>query len=621
MVRGAAVAVWQVVSACYGFILLEWLFLVTQQGFMVSLPYTVWASALACIPLVLVIPALAALLPLLGVEALLARLPEGSRARTLAVASAIPALVLTGLSFLLIDNFTYTLFGFGVVSVPKSLLFLYVLLLAVLFVVLVRKVALARQEVLASGGWRWRLAMAGGLITLSLGVLALRLVGESGTEPQEAPIARAAAGSPNVIFVATDGLEARRMSAYGYERPNTPFLERFKERTLFFENAFPNAGRTTGSTTSMLTSRFPTSTKVIFPPHILSGEASFLHLPGLLRRAGYETHQFTVRYYADGPDLNMLGGFEHANGRHVSVEVPTGPWRVFMQERYVAERIAERLTERLLYVLGIQPMVNHFKLVQLPTRIAGWDTDEDRIQGALSAAEKAQRPFFMHIHLMGTHCCSYPPSANPVFARTTRSRENQLDDAILDADRLLERFITRLEERGLLENTMVVLSSDHNHEWNTLDRVPLMIHFPGGRHHGVVKENAQLLDVAPTVLETVGLPIPGWMEGRSLLSTRRPPTEPILGTGEVNARLANADWEYISQLRNAGPPLYGMTTVSAIVCDRWWTLQLKTGELQTGRVSGHTAPCAEESLPKAEDLRQRFLSHLRERGFELAHPR
>ncbi len=326
-----------------------------------------------------------------------------------------------------------------------------------------------------------------------------------------------------------------------------------------------------------------------------------------------------VRYYADGPDLNMMGGFEHANGRDVSVEVPTGPWRALMQERYVAERMAERLTERVLYVLGIRPMVNHFKLVQLPTRIAGWDTDEDRIQGALTAAEKAQRPFFMHIHLMGTHCCSYPRSPNPVFTRTSTSRDNMLDDAILDVDRLLERFITRLEERGLLENTMVVISSDHNHEWNTLDRVPLMIHFPGAQHRGVVKQNAQLLDVAPTVLETVGLPIPGWMEGRSMLSARRSPTEPILGTGEVNARLAHADWEYISQLRNAGPPLYGMSTVSAIVCDRWWTFQLKTGELQTGRVSGHTAPCAEESLPKAEDLRRRFLTHLRERGFELAH--
>ncbi|HYO71000.1 MAG TPA: hypothetical protein VEU33_33470 [Archangium sp.] len=84
--------------------------------------------------------------------------------------------------------------------------------------------------------------------------------------------------------------------------------------------------------------------------------------------------------YADGADLNMLGGFERASGRELSTDVPSGPWRNLMEERYVAERMAERLSERVLYVLGLRPMVNYFKLVQLPTRIYGWDTDEDRIQ-------------------------------------------------------------------------------------------------------------------------------------------------------------------------------------------------------------------------------------------------
>ncbi|KFA91491.1 sulfatase [Archangium violaceum] len=625
VVRGGAVAVWQAVWACYAFVLLEWLFLVTQQGFMVSFPRTVWASTLACLPLVLLLPSLAALPPLLGAEALLARLPEGSRVRALPVASAVPALVLTGLSFLLIDNFTYTLFGFGVVTVSKSLLFLYVPLLLVLFGTLVRKLARARREVLATGGWRWRLAVAGGLVTLSLGVLALRLAGGSEAPEQEAPLASATARRPNVLFIASDGLEAKRLSAYGYERPNTPFLARFKERTLFFENAFSNAGRTTGSLTSMLTSRLPTSTRVIFPPHILSGEAAFLHLPGLLRRAGYETHQFTVRYYADGADLNLQGGFERASGRELSTDVPSGPWRNLMEERYVAERMAERLSERVLYVLGLRPMVNYFKLVQLPTRIYGWDTDEDRIKGALAVAERAQRPFFTHIHLMGTHCCAYRKSPEPVFARTPAAtpeeqRENMLDDAILDADRLIERLLTGLEERGLLENTLVVISSDHNQGWMTLDRVPLMIHFPGGQRHGVVKENAQLLDVAPTVLEAVGLSVPGWMEGRSLLSAPRGLTEPILSTGEVDSMRTDANWERISRLRDPGPPLYGLSTVSAVVCDQWWTLQLKTGELQKGKVSGHTAPCAEASLPADPDIRRTILTHLRERGFELALP-
>ncbi len=413
-----------------------------------------------------------------------------------------------------------------------------------------------------------------------------------------------------------DGVEARRMSAYGYERPTTPFIDQFRQRSLVFENAFSNAGRTTGSITSILNSKPPSLTKVIFPPHILTGRDAFEHLPGELRRAGYETYQFSVRYYADGPDLNMREAFDHANGRDVAVDRWARVGRLFPAELYFAERLWERLTERILYVVGVRPMVNHFKLIQLPTSIYGDQSDRERVDAAADAARDASRPFFIHVHLMGTHCCGFTIRRRVYSKGTNPDRRDLLDDALMQADGEVARLISALEEQGRLRDTVVIITSDHSANWGTQQRVPLMIYLPDGRSPEVESANVQLIDLGPTVLDAVGLPVPPWMHGRSLLRQAQAPTY-IESIGEIEKEVVDADWERISRLRDPSPPRYGLSTIGAVVCDKWLEVNLNTGRMTTGIVDGHTAPCPAELLPGPGAIGMELLLDLERRGFEL----
>jgi arylsulfatase A-like enzyme len=111
------------------------------------------------------------------------------------------------------------------------------------------------------------------------------------------------------------------------------------------------------------------------------------------------------------------------------------------------------------------------------------------------------------------------------------------DGQILAADRFLRRLWERLEALGRLQDTVVVLTSDHGMEWgergliatafhealwDTLVRVPLVFWHPSLRP-GTMSAGAELIDLAPTVMDLLGLPSPGSFQGRSLAPLLRAP--------------------------------------------------------------------------------------------------
>ena len=78
-----------------------------------------------------------------------------------------------------------------------------------------------------------------------------------------------------MLLFASDGVESEYISGYGYPEITTPNLDAMMIESLVFDAAISNAGRTTGSTVSMLNGKYPATTKVIFPPHTLMGADAF----------------------------------------------------------------------------------------------------------------------------------------------------------------------------------------------------------------------------------------------------------------------------------------------------------------------------------------------------------
>jgi arylsulfatase A-like enzyme len=106
---------------------------------------------------------------------------------------------------------------------------------------------------------------------------------------------------------------------------------------------------------------------------------------------------------------------------------------------------------------------------------------------------------------------------------------DRYDELILSVDEEFGSFIRTVQEQGSYNNAIIIVSSDHGevftpnfvgHHCNNvpdpLIHIPLAIHLPGQKGNKMVLSPAEQVDIAPTILDYVGLSIPDWMEGESL---------------------------------------------------------------------------------------------------------
>jgi len=579
----------------------EWLFIVTRPSALGSMPFGVEVRALAEATAPLTIPLLA-----LQLASSLLSLVAFPRLRPLAV---VPSAIAGGaLLLLLIDNFTYTLFSFGVLTSEGLVRVLYAAAVPAMVVI-----AGERIHRVAMSAARFRVApvlscaLAAGLATASLAIAA------ADDEPDlaEPPAIDAEGGTarPNILLMGIDGVDADSLSAYGYGRETSPYLSRLRDESLFFENAFSNVGRTHGSLVALLTGRLPFSTHVTFPPTSLLSDDAHRHLPALLKPLGYTSMQLGMRHYADAEDANLLG-FDAANYRwqdldHMSSNSDEDEADVFQRD------VAERLDERVGHLFGLRHAIDVYAQIEGTKESPYWK-DERRVETLTRYLPTAAEPWFVHTHFLDTHCCSYHPNSL-VFSGPDRARD-ALDSSLREADEHVRQVIESLRASGRLERTIVVITSDHTNGWTTKGRVPLMIRFPGAAIKGRVIDNVQLVDIAPTLMDYLDETIPGWMDGVSLLDEeQRRKARPIFGISEVAGR--HGVGHMLTVLDNAGAPNFGAGSITMIAGARWFELSLENGRFTGGTVNGHTAP----SLPTVDDRSARAIleRRLSDAGFEV----
>ena len=525
--------------------------------------------------------------------------------RAARVTAAVPAgVVLACTGFLLIDNFTYVVMGFASIQTPTPAAFSYVVVFLLLTALSVRWVA----ETLRTISARRAGVFATSLLWL---IAAPSIAGYFAGEyrrpiPAVGPDAPAATPSggpqlPNILILTFDGVNARQLSVYGHSVPTSPTLTALREESLFFENAFSNAAKTQGALTSLLTGKLPTETFVTFPPTILRGDARFEHLPRLLGHHGYQRLQLTMRHYSDAEDSNMLGAFDLANYRWERMLSPRVLNEAADPARHFRNLVFERLTDRLLYIAGLTEVPDHFAHVTGSNRSIFWG-DDRRVATLLEFIQSSDRPWFAQVHFTDTHEGQWPHLEGGVYAEM-----DGLERALRAADEQLRVIVESLRVAGILDETILVVGSDHNTTWTTRQRVPLLIRFPGGAHRRVEKQNVQLLDVAPTLLDYLDIAVPEWMAGTSLLES--PPDRPIISISRVGREHATA--RFVHVLSDPGPPNHGVSSAAIILGSRWHELDLDSGAMTSGDVEGHTAP----RLVDAEVAWRILKAHLRHRGF------
>jgi hypothetical protein len=551
----------------------EWLFQVTKPSPLSALPLgsqlKVLLSALDVRTLNWILCA-----QLAASSASVVRYP---RARTLALwpAAAIGGLLL----LLLLDNFTYTLFGIGVTRAGAVLRVAYALALCALIFLVWWKLASGLLPRAHHTTWSiW----AGAVSLLFIGAPRMLVTppGAPAAVDVRLPVfdARARVSElPNVLFLGIDGVDAALTSAYGYERQTTPFLEAFARDALVFEHAFANASRTHGSLVTLLTGRLPFSTHVTFRPTFLQGEDADRTLPAVLKALGYTTLQVGMRHYADAEDTNVHG-FDAANYRWQRIDAIGRETTARSDADLFRSIVSERISERLMRMVWGTPIADGFAHVEGRAVVPQWQ-DDRRVATLIEFFNSAPKPWFAHAHLLDTHCCVWRPSRMHFAGGPSKAIDGR-DSQVKETDQDMRELFEALAASGQLERTIIVISSDHGAGWKATERVPLLMRFPHGEHAGRVAQTVQLADVAPTVLAYLGITPPEWMDGDSVLPGQLPPSSrPVFAVSDVQAYGGPSGARVLRDVsRN-----HGVAAAMVVVGPDLFELRLDTGALSGRR--------------------------------------
>lgn len=321
----------------------------------------------------------------------------------------------------------------------------------------------------------------------------------------------------NILLFTIDTLRADHLGCYGHRRAATPRIDRLAREGVLFEQAVAQVPVTLPSHASILTGIYP-------PVHGVRDNTYFrldpdaLTLAEHLRANGYRTAAFVGAYVLDA-SFGLGQGFDVYDDRVGSMEASS--------PGSFAERSAGEVVRAF----------------------AGW----------LKAAP-SEGPFFAWIHFFDPHMPYAPPSP---FRE--RFRSSPYDGEVAYTDQQVGVALDELRARGQLDDTLVVLTSDHGeslgehgertHGFFVYDatlRIPLILRSPRSLPAGLtVEAQVTTVDLAPTLLELAGVSVPEGVQGRSLVRMMNGEE------GETPLRPAYAEC-YVPQLNFRWAPLVAL---------------------------------------------------------------
>ena len=303
----------------------------------------------------------------------------------------------------------------------------------------------------------------------------------------------------NVVLITIDTLRADHVGCYGYKQIKTPNIDGLAADGARFERAFAVVPVTLPSHTSMLTGTYP----MLSGMHDFSGnKLSPLQptLASVLKQAGYQTGAVVASAVLDSR-FGLNQGFD------------------FYYDHFDFSRLDESNLDEM----------------ERPGNVVA--------DVALNWLEKlaGKRPLRIRKRSSSFGCTSTTRTSRITRPSLTASEyaAQPYDGEIAFADEQVGRLLRFLKEKGIYQNTVIVLCGDHGESlgehgekthgffiYNTTMHVPLIIRLPDNRlpenaAARTVADPVSLVDLMPTVLGAVGLEIPSQVQGRSLLPQLR----------------------------------------------------------------------------------------------------
>lgn len=593
----------------------EWLFLVTMPSYLDRLGFLDKMFVLLYAIAFIVVLVDILFLPLFVLENVRPNARLVSILRI--IYTAIPTLILTSLILILVDNFTYTMFHFGIITSEGIIRVIYAIGFIIVAIILFRRVQLFAQK--RSESWQTttrpkRVINYALLFVLFVITVGIPLSSGSAFRSIKGVVENADSLKPNIFLLTADGLNAQRMSVYGYSRDTTPFLSSISDELMLMENNFTNANATSGSIISIYTGKYPANTRCLYPPDILNDKNAYQHLPGILQSLGYYNAQFSLGYYVDAYELNVRDGFNEANGRS---SAGTGILTNYLPTNYsqFISSVINRLSTRLLHIFFVKDMENPYAQV---TSKAEYDKDEDKIDNIIDLLENKEEPLFVHMHWLGTHGPKFSPSKQVFSSGVDLVNQEPwdfdlYDDSILDFDHAIETLYNELDARGILQKSIIIIGSDHGTKWSAIDRVPLIFIFPDGEFTDKKSQNSQNIDIAPTILDYMQIDKPDWMDGISLLDELNP-DRPIISVSVGNTVVDSATGENIHV--DSAPPFFQFGKVTIFLCEKWYQLDLTSFVWNEGTISPYISQCDSQQVIDQATALNYIITYFDKFGFD-----
>jgi len=179
----------------------------------------------------------------------------------------------------------------------------------------------------------------------------------------------------------------------------------------------------------------------------------------------------------------------------------------------------------------------------------------------------------------------------------------------------LETLITGLDEIGELGKTIVVITSDHGQQWSTLRRIPLIFIAQSGLPKTNLISNTQSIDVAPTILDYMGIPVPEWMSGESLLDNSYV-SQPVIGGGTVYS-FEDSEKGWLLDPNYIQPPFYQFDYVTLVDCNDGYKLNLNEFTWTHSKIQNYFSSCDSHLSLTPTDVRNLIITRLTTDGFEV----
>lgn len=592
------------ILVAYLYIFMEWIFYVTKPSFMDVLTLAQKINIFLIVSLAAALVTLTVLLVIFVLEALLTPIFPSLHK----YAYNLPLVfILTCLGMILIDNFTYTVFKFGIVSTTTFLRAFYGLAFVGAFIYILIRMGLGSNSSKQRGSQRIRAIAAIFLFVFSFVLAGFTIRPESLNDSLPGNNSTTIK-KPNIILLSIDGVNATELSVYGYSRETTPFITELAKTSLISENNFTNASVTTGSITSVLTGKLPFSTRIIQTPDTLRGADMYQHLPAVLKGNGYLNAQIPIQKYTDANTINFKDAFDSISCVKNSPDSLSSfiSRYGYDDEVNLFKIIMARITDRLLHIFFIKVMQNPYTQVTQPSTAS--ESDQDRLnclRSYLNEVKQTGQPLFVELHLLETHGPTFKNTLRYFSKNETQNKKwmtDFYDDAILSFDENVKQLVQFLKDNGQFDNTILVLYSDHGEQWTVTDKIPQIIHFPGDQHAGAIKINTQNIDIAPTILDYMGIAKPEWMQGSSLLGNLDP--KRLILAGYLLARGTSRAHLQISSL-------------VVIQCKNTFTFDLADGSVEQSKVANYVNACSADKPDSEEVIREKAGKILKTLGYPL----